>query len=776
MAITIINKEFTYLDGSTKTFYEANAGDKVDVKFKILEQILVVSGGANYLTFNLFDNTITWSGGNWLVEGFRIGEVYTMRKFDNTGTPLTAPIDQTVIAISGSNNNIIKFDNIDNSLIPNATNGEIFAVYSSTDYRREEIVTYINHVKNTGAGNEFSLIDGESTGFRIDLTQIPGYPYLIPDGFTAQFTPFGKHSGQFIENCELIFSDELPTTAGFQINVGFIYFIKFTITQSGIYLPNEFLQNFCLKLYSRFEFARFVGEPFQRNQLIYNDEANSGWFNEPFNVGFSDAFLAQGITEINYDTPTNAQIIINTPTPVADIGLGFSYIPGDESYYKNKIPDQSVFGMTIPTTPDFALVNFTSPTNPDGANYTVDVTNVTNTGAVVTIDLTITPNAQFETFINSRETGDQTFYVWVKVGSINLLVFDGQLTSNPPVAGPLDLVTAVYYDHGQNIEAINATIENGYEANVEDDLAFVGGFLLNKNEVYENFTARIEAFNTLTDESFILAQSFFSFDGIPIIGGKYVLNETAPINSILPNTSLKKDANLILEATLDNLTQYGVKIDFPFIYRWEYWLQQNNANNDFYPNKNKNWVPYGTTGDWVLRVNLELVKNGLAYVYNDNIIIKDYDSDPAIKQKIELFIQSNNTPANIVTIGELMRVEATHELVDGQFWEPGNIWGQITVEPFESATRYLISTAVPFDNNINNPLTPISGQFADLTFPAPNTAKIVCYFNPDKIDLTNGCKFTTKIKGCSTKFADLGKVTTGDEPKVTTNDVLKEIS
>jgi hypothetical protein len=777
MAITIINKEFTYLDGSQKTFYEANAGDRIEIKFKILEQILVASGGSNFLSFNLFDNTINWSGGSWLIEGFRVGESYQLRKYDSAGNPIGGATQQTVIAISGTNNNIIKFNDINPSVVPNLTNGEIVVIYQATDYRREEIITYANHVQSNNAGNEFSLIDGEATGFRIDITQIPGYPYAIPNGYTAPFTPVGKHSGQFATNCELIFSNETPTSAGFQINVGFIYYIKFTVIQSGIYDPSQFVQNFCLKFYAKMQFARFVGEPFERNQLIFNDEANTGWYDEPYNVGFSDAVLVQGITEIGYDAPTNAQIIINTPTAVTDIGLGFSYIPGDEDYYKNQIPDQSVYGMTIPTTPTFALNNFVSPTNPDGANYTVNVTNVTNFSGVVTIDLTITPNPAFDAFMTGREVGDQTFYVWAKVGSVNLLVFNGQLTSNPPIGGPLQLETAGYYDHKQNIDSVTATVENGYEANVEDDLAFVGSFLLNLNDICETFLARIEAYNTVTDEAFTLAQTFFNFAGVPQIAGKYILNQTSNVYSILPNTSLKKDAKFVLEPSLDTPTKYGVKIFFPFIYRWEYWLQQANANNDFYPNdQTKNWVPYGNTGDWTLRLHLELNKAGLGYVYDDNVIIKDYDSDPDIKQTIELYINATNQLANIVTIGQLMRVETTHELIDGQFWETPSVWGQITVEPKESATRYLLSTTVPFDNNINNPLNPISGSFAQLTFPTPSVAKIVCLFDPGKIDLTNGCKFTTKIKGCTTDVLAFGKVTTEDEPKVTTDDILKEIS
>jgi hypothetical protein len=36
-----------------------------------------------------------------------------------------------------------------------------------------------------------------------------------------------------------------------------------------------------------------------------------------------------------------------------------------------------------------------------------------------------------------------------------------------------------------------------------------------------------------------------------------------------------------------------------------------------------------------------------------------------------------------------------------------------------------------------------------LTFPSPTIAKLECYFDPQKVNLSNGVKFTSKIKGCS---------------------------
>ena len=54
-----------------------------------------------------------------------------------------------------------------------------------------------------------------------------------------------------------------------------------------------------------------------------------------------------------------------------------------------------------------------------------------------------------------------------------------------------------------------------------------------------------------------------------------------------------------------------------------------------------------------------------------------------------------------------------------------------------------------------------------ITFPAPNVAKMECYFDPGKINTTNGCKFTSKIKGCINDV-ELVKTMTDGTTKTTT--------
>jgi hypothetical protein len=159
-------------------------------------------------------------------------------------------------------------------------------------------------------------------------------------------------------------------------------------------------------------------------------------------------------------------------------------------------------------------------------------------------------------------------------------------------------------------------------------------------------------------------------------------------------------------------------------------------------------LPYGTETDWKLQLRITVDINELDYIYSENIVIKDYDSDPAIDQTMDLEVVSTSQIVTVVVEGELHKVSAYHTINTADVWDQANVWGMITIEPTEAAPRWICSTVVPYDNNLANPLTPITGLYADLSFPTPQVALIECYFNPNNVNLSNGVKFTSKIKGC----------------------------
>jgi hypothetical protein len=534
-----------------------------------------------------------------------------------------------------------------------------------------------------------------------------------------------------------------------------------------------------LKSWVRFSWQSLLGEPYSNTQNLVNDDANTGWFDEAFNLDVLDASLVQGITDIYFNQPTTGQFIVDSTS--TNYAIGSAYIPGDDAYFKNNYNNQSELAMLIPTQTFVLGSPIASYANPTGADYTLQIDNVSIVGTQYTFDFTFTPGTNFEAFINAQADADRLFYIWLRIGNVNLLVYSDQLREVVPVGGPLTLVSSEYYDHSQNTTTALGNLNLGYEANVEDDLAFVGAFQLPYGVDCSNFYASIEAFNSVTNETFTLQQSAFAINSVPMVAGKYILNLSTPIFTDFQTTSQKINGLLELDSTFDSIGVYGVKIYFPFLYNWRYWLAQLNADADFYPNdQTQNWVPYGNTGNWNLRVKLELIKSGLSFVYTDDIIIKDYDSDPNIFQEIELIRESTGQIVNAVIIGEVMRIRAKHTNLDLSFWDNPNVWTQITIEPTEGAPRYWCSSIVPFDGNTLNPLSPETGVLMPINYPQPYIAVSECLFDTSKLNLSNGVKISAKIKGC-TFSSTKGKMTNAgpDTPagfKMTTDGFVKMIN
>jgi hypothetical protein len=65
-----------------------------------------------------------------------------------------------------------------------------------------------------------------------------------------------------------------------------------------------------------------------------------------------------------------------------------------------------------------------------------------------------------------------------------------------------------------------------------------------------------------------------------------------------------------------------------------------------------------------------------------------------------------------------------------------DMYGTITIEPEESNPRFLISTKVPHDFDVNNPLQPITGDLATVTLLASNSVQVSCYIDCNKLDLS----------------------------------------
>ena len=101
MPIAVSNKDFEDMFANSLNFYQANAGDKHTFTCEILEQISVFDSPVDYLSYTPGTNQITWSGGNFLTEGFQVGDEIAVIVYNSNGNVhATTLVDVLVVEAS----------------------------------------------------------------------------------------------------------------------------------------------------------------------------------------------------------------------------------------------------------------------------------------------------------------------------------------------------------------------------------------------------------------------------------------------------------------------------------------------------------------------------------------------------------------------------------------------------------------------------------------------------------------------------------------------------
>ena len=737
MPILINSATFTDTFGNSLGFYKSNTVDRFQVTFNVSSLIRMSSIG-NPLSLDPSLNQVTSAGVSWLEEGFRVGQTVVVRIHSSGGAILQADLSS-----------ITYVDDVmcDFGSIPywyNLANGEFAVIIALNNPVQQSVLPratldiLFNHIKNSNPGSEFSLIDGEVS--RCVLNGVES----MSVGQTIQADLVGFQSGQFIESCSITRNTQ-------QADLFYNHDITVTFMNSGMYDQSWFFSAEALKIFMKMEWAAVAGEPFARSEANYTFEGNTGFFNEPHNESLANSTINQTISELDYCVPTTAEIVVEGP--LSELAIGSAYRSINDAYFKNKISGQQNLTMVVPTSA-VAVTTFNSFQNDSGAGYDLTINSIVSVLNVHTINITFTPNTEFTTFMTNVEDGDRLMYLWVKCGNINWLAYESQLTCAPPEGGPLLIENeASFLDHCSNFDP-SIDLEFPLPADLiddvfdtEDDLGYIAEFFLEKNQIYESFNVKLEAFNTVTEEDFTLKQISFSFSAVQISGnGKYLLAEVQTVNSELPTTSVKRQAFLELRTNLETPTQYLVRLYAPWVLNWRYWNELNNANVDFYPTQNQNWEQYDNLTDWEIRTELSLIKEGLAFTHRKTLIDREYNADINVESEIEMIIDSSNLVVNTIPLGNLMRIKATHVNLLGP-WNADTTWGMITIEETESNPRFICSSVVPYDNNTSNPLNALNGNpVIIIDFPSPEIAVLECYFNPDLLDLSNGACITSKIK------------------------------
>jgi hypothetical protein len=764
MPILIENNNYTNAYGYSGATYVSNAGDTSILTLTVAELIRVTTQG-NPFSFDPIMNILSSPTVSWISEGIRVGDIVRIRKYTSAGV-LSATHHANVTSVTATNLNL---DTWSAGLFYDISANEIMEVVpvvsvGGVPRRRSDLLLEFNHALNNQIGSSASLIDGEKT--QIFFGQVND---LIVSGAQGGFL-IGNQSGQFLDNSEIEY-------LGLNADGFHQYEISIEFANSGVFNQEWFATADCLKVFVRGLWASKDNEVFNRTEFVLDESANTGWFNEANNISIATGgSVVLPISELKFNTVNTVSFEVDlNGTDVDDLAIGGVYISTDDSYYKNKPTSQSKLSYLLPTTVISVGNTYTSNNN-DGAEWDVLVFDIDVVSDVATVTLEVTFNSDFQTFIDARDE-DRLFYIWAKVGNTNHLVFSEQLSKEMPTGGVLTMNSDYgFLDHAQN-EVTAVGNSTGFEADIEDDLAYYGTFNLEKfKTTYENINVRIEAYNTTTDERFTLQQTNFSFASAIYQSstGKYLLNQTQNINNELLNTSEKRNAIVQLTGVEDS-ESYEVSIYYPFLINWKYWQSLTGVNTDFAPDFNNDWFPYANTGAWEVRATIVLTDNGLNFEHSNTLAINNYDANDDVDTTIVLRKQSDNSVVTFIPKNEPLIIETTHVLNSG-VWDLQKIWGQITVEPFENSPRWMLSSIIDFDNNINNPLRPISGTLLNLDFIFPNIIKFSCNFDSSKLSTVKNVKITAKIKQGLENIITVFKLTTTNDDKETTEDELKILS
>lgn len=764
------NTRYTFAQGTNN--YRVNAGDEADVEMRILSAIRLTSID-NPLSFDPTTETVTSSSISWLDEGFRQGDFIRVELWEQSSNGTWSVINthqETCSYVDDQDlnmNNLPFFYSLSGDpqiMIFTATQGTGFS-YSRARY---DLTISLNNPRNSQTNQIGSFIDGETSRF-----QFGGYEvHSLAIGQIALAQPIPNQSGGFFKNVRIMYQ-------GVDDDKFRIYKLYATLVGSGIYDVSQFALDDCQKFLCKLEWSSELQDMNQRAELVIEEGANTGWFNEANNISIPQLpsqVLGGVTTEVDY--ATDSQHTFTFEGDITKAGFGACYIPTDDAYYRNVASSQYGLTMILPTTDlVVGLPQSSSSQNPDGADFSIQINSISSNGNTHVVTFTFQPNLNFPTFMENRDSGDRLFYIWVNAGNFNWLVYQDQLTKVLPIGGPISMVNDYgFFDHSENVENTNEN-KVGFICDTEDDVGYFGKFALERNGDYAGLKIKLQAHNSATDEDFELQETNISFNGVQTSNlGELLLNETIPLENTLPTTSVKREGKLInLNTTGSGQNEYLVSIYYPFLLNWKYWQPLLSASVDFYPTQNNNWEQYDNILNWQIRIRLELEKDGLIFFHNNTIAVNPYDANDDITSVITMIRDSDGTIVSVIPDGELLRIVATHTRIDGNDWDPNFTWGMITIEPKEAEQRFICSSIIDYDNNQANPLTPLSGLTINITYPSSNIARMECFLDSAKLDLINGVKITSKIcEGCTQlpQFDEV-KLTTNNVDKITTNDINK---
>ena len=748
MACTIISELYNGLP----SLY-ANAGKWVSAKTQF--KINYASGSGFSNKFTMSGNSIVRDSGNWGDFGFTVGDVITISatKLNNPSAGALS-YSRTITYI---NANTMFID----SALPSPHASAVFpteGVYNgatvSANKAPDAVEFYFNLAKN-GVLTESSVIDGEMNRFEaqnVDALALLG---------SMSMTQLGNKSGGLVKDVTIKYASISGSTRTYEIEYKFL---QYGLLQDGNLIPNYYDANNCLAPYIKIRTFSIYGNP-NGVQTGVNGvhQANTGYFNENYNgqpniYSFDNIqwfdLLGNSIEKMDYSGHSRFKAYINATgqsTTLSKYRIGMFFNTIEPDFYKNlplnigqnlmlNAPDVD-FTHSIVASPTV----YTSGTNSSGANYGLTELKFTISGGQIIVSGRIQPNQDFNDFMELLPDGSRGIRMFVQVSDyslidqfnneVNLLVYDEDCYDAPNVGVQHPyVISETLYDH----DLIDITDNSTPNTTTEDDVLYKAEIQLLESVEYDGIRVGISARNSVTEEEFTLESLFVPFTSVPIVNGIYQLDETINRTFVLPPDTDRNAVKVYLNPVNDVLgSRFGVTIEYGFLNRWEYWLNQSNANLDFFilndPNNglNKDWQHY-QNGDWSLSVDF-FVRRQDVDDFN-HYLLKDrpYEDDPNVTCDVTFTASDGSNPLALLA-NDLMEIEAVFT------WNQTftDEWSTIAVENFEGVRIGFISSVLDQGGIGSNPLKPLNGETGLQLTNGGTTLTAKCLIDTNDIDVEN---------------------------------------
>ena len=608
MAFRLVGTEFfnqfnngEALDQNLTDFTKNLVGNITD-KIRTRQTVAVswTSSSDSVNTFDILGNTLTSISGNFLNEGFIVGDIISL--YDNVGLAFVFT-DRTITSLTA---NQIVFDG---AVVPTASYPDA-KLYGKTPL--ESLRFKFGLIENNEPTNYISKIDGTAeNSFSADGVGFDtggGVRSLVPvalnsaigvnswksdfDSATVAFVSTGTQ----IEDYEQIF----------EINHYFTilpFFLDGELSNiQNLIQPALFTSTNTLKYVFDAQFNTTLSNPNgTKSATVDNWLGSVGWYNESLNgnvnnygvvsLVYTNQDTLAIVPEINSQQKTkvefNLRSIPNTFTVNTNVAVGIAILPDASDYQQNsQTIDENFILDSAFTTVDLAFIDSSIITN-----YTAIFNSAASISVAFDVDYltAIEPLLENKNYVIWCSTCDETV---TSQGTDRVcLKVDSQLYDyNPDVEDLIFIDTINHFPHNINDTVLLDGFDD-YRGWIEDGFEIVVPFDLNNdlNAKIQNLKVHFSAWNPSTDDRFDLQSYNYSLSGGVLIAQaplnpyiSYNINTTRGFQ--LVNGSQFNNAILTTLGPglrgLINVDQYELKVGIKA--NFEEWISLPGANTVFY--------------------------------------------------------------------------------------------------------------------------------------------------------------------------------------------------